>query len=342
VKAILHDVLAGSGPLPPFIGLAVLGGLVFLVASRLAHDADAISDETGWGGLWIGSLLLAMATSLPELLTDINAVVLGVPDIGAGDLFGSSLANMMILASVNLIFIRRHVFKNAVSDHALIGLLAIILTAIAGLTIFARGLGNIGHMGVGSILIVVVYVGVMRAIWRSQSRQSGEKKKRTPVNHLRLRRAWIGFGVSTLALVLLAPALVVSAEVFAQESGLTTTFVGTLIIGLTTSFPEMAAVFAAVRLGAYDLAVGDIFGSNAFNMTIFAAMDLFYLKGDIMPALSLDHILTGLLAVMAMSLGIFAVLYRNPRQEGPAWAESVLILMVYFGGLILLSGLGVI
>jgi cation:H+ antiporter len=338
LKELLTDIIAGSGPIPPFLALLVLGAFVFLVASRLAHDADAIAEETGWGGLWIGSLLLAAATSLPELLTDVNSVFLKVPDIGAGDLFGSSMANMMILASVNLIFIRRHVFKNAVSEHALVGLLAIVLTLFAGLGILAGGLGWIGHVGVGSILILVIYVGAMRALWRSTAPETASSKSgKRVVNHRRLRRSWIVFGLSTLALVFLAPALVVSAEIFAHESGLSTTFVGTLIIGLTTSFPEMSAVFAAVRLGAYDLAVGDIFGSNAFNMTIFVAMDLFYLDGPLLPALSVAHVVTALLAVLAMALGIFAVLYRNPRQEGPAWAESVLILAVYFGGMILLS-----
>ena len=141
-------------------------------------------------------------------------------------------------------------------------------------------------------------------------------------------------------LLFVAPALVTTAEIFSNETGLSTTFVGTLIIGLTTSFPEMSAVYAAVRMGSYDLAVGDIFGSNAFNMMVFLAMDLFYLDGSIFSILSPEHIITVMLATVCMALGIFAILYRSPEREGPAYFESVLILGTYFGGMALLSGLG--
>lgn len=341
VKPLVQEILAGTGPIISIAVLAVLGAAVFLVASRLAHDADAIAEETGWGGLWMGSMLLAAATSLPELLTDVNAVLLDVPDIGAGDLFGSTLANMAILATVNLIFIGRHLFKNVGKEHALVGTVAIGLMLVTGIGILTGGLLRIGHIGIETLLIAVFYLVFMRMLWKSsQAKGDGQQAvPRTPQRR-RLRRAWIRFGLATAALVFLAPMLVVTAEIFAHESGLTTTFVGTLIIGLTTSFPEMSAVYAAVRIGAYDLAVGDIFGSNAFNMVIFLPMDVFYSKGPVLASVSSDHLLTILMGVICLSVGVAAVLLRTPRRRGPAVWESVLILVVYLGGIVLLSQLG--
>lgn len=341
MKPLVQEILVGSGPVISFGALAVLGAAVFLVASRLAHDADAIAEETGWGGLWMGVMLLAVATSLPELLTDVNAVLLDVPDIGAGDLFGSTLANMAILATVNLIFIGRHLFKNVGKEHALVGAVAIGFMLVAGIGILSGGLVRIGHIGIETLLIAVLYIIFIRMLWRrSQAKGDGEPSVPRIPQPRRLRRAWIRFGLATAALVFLAPMLVLTAETFAHESGLTTTFVGTLIIGLTTSFPEMSAVYAAVRIGAYDLAVGDIFGSNAFNMVIFLAMDIFHSKGPVLAGVSSDHLLTILLGVICLGIGVAAVLFRTPRRAGRAIWESVAILVVYLGGLALLSRLG--
>ena len=80
-----------------------------------------------------------------------------------------------------------------------------------------------------------------------------------------LRRAAIGFAVATLAIVVAAPILAVSAKKIAETTGIGTTFVGTSLVAVATSLPELVASLAAMRLGAFDLAVGNLFGSNAFR-----------------------------------------------------------------------------
>jgi len=135
VKAILLEMLTGRGPLVPLLTLAFAGALVFMIAARLARHADAIAHATRLGGLWIGSVLLAAATSLPEILTDANAVLLDAPDIGVGDLFGSTLANLLILAALDLGFAGRRILHSVSAEHARLGTLGILLTVMAGLAI---------------------------------------------------------------------------------------------------------------------------------------------------------------------------------------------------------------
>lgn len=335
MRELLHPLLSGSGPFVAFLGLAAVGALVLLVAGRLAHDADTIAEETRLGGLWIGSMLLAAATSLPELLTDINAALLDVPDIGAGDLLGSSMANMAILAAVNLLFLHKRMFAHADDRHVLVGLLAIMLTSIAGFGIAVRGI-PMGPVGLDTTLILGAYLGgmwLLRGIVQVPAAGNGE----SPKTRRRLWRAYIGFGVATLVLVALAPALVVTAEIFADESGLSDGFVGTLLLGAMTSFPELSATLMAVRLGSYDLAVGGILGSNAFNMTYFFVMDLFYTRGPVTRAVSLDHVPTVFFAAIMMALGAIAILYRRPDRPALARVESLLILATYIGGMALLA-----
>ncbi len=143
------------------------------------------------------------------------------------------------------------------------------------------------------------------------------------------RRAVRGFALTALALLAITPLLVLSAEAFLRESGLTEAFVGALLVGLTTSLPEVATTLAAIRLGAVDLAVGNIFGSNAFNMMILLVMDVAYVRGPVLAAASGDHLVTTLGAVVCIGLGIMAILARGAPRPRNLRAESVLIIAAY-------------
>src|SRR5688572_19910174 len=166
----LIDLLSGKGVFLPLGVFLAAGVAVYLLASRLARHADAIADATGLGRVWIGSLLLAASTSLPELTTDVNAALLGAVDIGVGDLMGSTLANMLILALLDLIYRKRRMLHEASLDHLLVGAIAVILTAIAGAAVASGGWGLIGHVGVETVVIVALYVlGIRLVYYHSQT-----------------------------------------------------------------------------------------------------------------------------------------------------------------------------
>src|SRR5688572_18173027 len=131
----VQALLGGRGVWIPLAAFTAAGVMVFFAASRLARHADAIADATGLGRAWVGALLLAGSTSLPELITDVNAAVLGAIDLGIGDLFGSTLANMLLLATLDLAYRRRNVLDSVSPDHALIATLAMLLAAIAAAAI---------------------------------------------------------------------------------------------------------------------------------------------------------------------------------------------------------------
>lgn len=330
-EAIL-GMLTGHGLGLPLGTFLLLGALVFLIASRLARDADLIADATGLGRLWIGSLLLAGSTSLPELVTDINAAVLGVPDIGVGDLLGSTMANMLILAGLDLAFPRRRILENVAVDHVLVGTLALVLTAMAGIAITMRGWGSIGHVGIETLVIGITYVLGMRIVYRSSAAGPPHDQLTLGENgRTLLRQGLTGFALAAMGMLVTAPLLVISAEAVAIEAGLTQTAVGTLLVGFTTSFPEMAATVAAVRMGALDLAVGNIFGSNAFNMFVLLPMDLAYLPGPVLASVSGDQSITAQFAVLALALGMMGILGRSGRLLALVRLESVGILAAYAG-----------
>jgi cation:H+ antiporter len=152
-----------------------------------------------------------------------------------------------------------------------------------------------------------------------------------------LRHAVVGFLAAALVVLTAAPAFAWSAKGIAAISGLGNTFVGTWLVGLATSLPEVVACLAAVKMGAFDLAVGNLFGSNAFNMAIFIALDLAQ-PGNLFAALDPGHALSGLAAVVLMSLGVAAIVYRAKTRFAMLEPGSLLILAAYCGALLLLYG----
>ncbi len=332
----MHDLafsaLSGSGVLVPLGALLFTGMLVFLVASRLARHADAVADATGLGRLWIGTLLLAASTSLPELTTEVNAAILDAVDIGVGDLMGSTLANMLLLGILDLVFRRRGVLDNASANHALVATLGIVLTAMAGAAIASGGWGRIGHVGIETILIAVVYLLGMRTVFvNSNPTAPPVQLELGDTSRTVLSRGLRGFALAALGLLVTAPMLVISAEALAAEAGMTESFVGTLLVGFTTSFPEIAASIAAVRLGALDLAVGNIFGSNAFNMAILLAMDIAYTPGPVLAVASQDHVQTAMFAIAAVGLGLLGILARRGQRFSALRIESIALVLAYGG-----------
>jgi cation:H+ antiporter len=342
MKAFPQGLLTGHGPLIPFLALLSVSALIFLVGSRLSRHADTIADETGLGGLWIGTVLLAASTSFPEVLTDVYAALLDAPDIGVGDIFGANMANMMILAMLDLVFARRRILDHVHKAHAQFGLLGILLMVMAGIGIITGGWGRIGHVGIETVMIAVVYLGGIRLLYRfaGVGVRSVEPIHASSLNRVRLREAAGGFALGTVGLLVLTPLLVLSAEAVSLETGISTTFVGTLLVGLATTLPELSTTFSAIRLGAFDLAVGNLFGSVMFNMTVLLLMDVVYTRGPLLGFVARDHLLTILLGVTLLTLGIVAILFRGRRRVLPLRLENFLIVATYILGLWLLYSLG--
>jgi cation:H+ antiporter len=310
---------------------------------RLARYGHVIAVRTGLGGLWIGSILLAAATSLPELATDIAAVRIGAPDLAAGDLFGSSMANMLILALLDLLYPRAQVFRSATLDHLVSAMLAIILTAIAALFVLVRTKVAVFGIGPGSLLLVVTYFVGTRAIYLNNS---AERAARVPVpapvapegpEGLTLRQAGVRFGLAALVILLAAPLFARSARGIAEVSGLGSTIVGTWLVGFSTSLPELVASLAAVRMRAYDMAVGNLFGSNALNMIMFAILDAVSPGGPILATVSPVHALSALIAIALMATGMAAIAYRSQGRLRMLEPSSTVMVAIYVLGMVVLA-----
>jgi cation:H+ antiporter len=314
---------------------------IVIAGALLTRFADRIATATGWGRMFVGGLLLAGATSLPELMVDIRSVRLGLPDLAVGDLLGSSLFNLLILATLDFAFpsaFRRTAFSAKYLHHALAAVLTIVLTALVGIGI-ASGLEH-SFLGVSAFAwaLVAVYLYGLRLIFLEGRANTGTEnsapEKQSDPGRTRRRSllfAFVGYFCCSFVIVITAPFLVHAADELATYSGLGHTFVGTTLVALATSLPELVATLAAFRMGAPDLALGNIFGSNAFNMVLFAPLDFIY-PDVLFNSVRSAHIVTAFCVVVATSVAVMGQLYRKKERSRftePS-SEAVVVVIVLF------------
>jgi cation:H+ antiporter len=329
--------------------LFIASAAVIVVAgTKLSHYGDQIADLTKLGRLWIGVVLMAAATSLPEVFTTISAGLMDAPDLAAGDLFGAGLSNMLTLGVIDLVHRGKRVWQQAAFEHTLVASLAMVLTGLAAFFVLFRFGIEHGGVGLGSLLLLLLYVLGMRLVFRQEDvkRRLREQELVVEAEAMRedahvakraaLRRAGLGFAAASLALLASAPLLAYSAGKIAEVTGISGMFIGTSLVAITTSLPELITSLAAVRLGAFDLAVGNLFGSNAFNMAAFAFADVAYRGGPLLSSVSSAHALTALWSILLMNVGLMGIIYRVEQRYLLIEPDSMVMILGYVLGLWLL------
>ena len=316
--------------------MVVTGAAVVMAGILLGWSADRIASATGLGEMWTGWVLLAGATSLPEFVTDTSAVRLHAANLAGGDLFGSSLSNMAILAVIALSFapdgaqlrVGRD-FAPRLGPHGAPDLfnagLAIVLTILG--TAFTLLHTDHGLRGLRpeSLSLLLIWMAGTRTLYRRQQSRSDPSfsQRKVPQRESAYWPTLIFAGGSAI-IFLVAPAFANSARELATVTGWGDSLVGTWLLGTSTALPEFVTSMTACRLGAFDLAVANLYGSCAFNMVVFYVMDL----ASPLPIFSqLDPILalSGSLAVVLMSLGVGAVAVRRRPLLAPALRGGVLL-----------------
>lgn len=317
------------------IEFAVCALIIMAAGTLLTRCADSIAERSGLGRVFVGSVFLAGATSLPELGVDLSAVRLGAPDLAAGDLLGSSLMNLLILAVADAAgFTPRRAFGADSRHHALSALLAVFLTAWVGLAAASGGGREILGAGVFSWGLIVIYLIGLRVTWLDQGLSEAASELSRPSVRLAraLARPLLGYAAAAAAIFFTAHRLAGAADRLATLSGLGQTFIGTTALALTTSLPELVSTVAAFRIGAPDLALGNIFGSNAFNMLLFLPLDL-ALPGSFFAAVRPVHAFTAFAVIAATTLGVMGQVLR-PREKRWFLEPSAELIALVISGLL--------
>ncbi|RLC58327.1 MAG: hypothetical protein DRI30_02790 [Chloroflexi bacterium] len=338
--------MEGSLPWAVFVLSAVAVGFS---GWHLARQGDRISGQTGLGGLWVGVILIASATSLPEIITNISAVAIDEPNLAAGNLFGSSMANMLILAVIDLMHRRKRVLQTISQGQGLVAMLAIALTVMAAAFIVSESPLAIGHVGIETLVLALVYLfgarlvlsqeyvdALARIAAKAGRDDAGEMRPREePRLRMPERETVLLFLAAAAVIVVAGPLLAISAEGISNQTGIEESFVGVLFLATATSLPELLSSISAVRLGAHDLAIGNLFGSNCFNMAAFVVIDFAYTPGPIFDAVDQADVVAALVAVFLMATAMMGVMYRAERRHWFLEPDAAAIIIAYGFGLLM-------
>lgn len=283
---------------------------------HLARYGDALSQLTGLSGNWIGLALVATVTSVPELVTGLSAVTFAdAPDIAVGDAIGACVLNLFFLAVIDVLHRDGSLYERAAPSHLLSASFVVVLMAVAGLAILLaqyEGLPALGHVSPASIAMLVLYAVAMRTIFRFERARGPalEQERESPPAPMTLRHALLGYSGAGLVVIGAGIWLPFIGVELAHAMGWSNTFVGTLFVALATTMPEAATTLAAIRMGAVDLALGNLLGSGLFNLLIVALDDFAYLPGPIFDHISTLHAMSALTAILMTGAVIVALVYR--------------------------------
>jgi len=310
---------------------------IVLAATQLAKYGDVIALRTGMGGMFIGVLLLAGATSLPELLTSINSLQQNSPNLAAGNLLGSNTFNMFLLAILDIAHRNQRILRKAALKHAVTGSLAVFMIGLVAFFMLANIKWKIGWVGMDSLILIAVYILAVRIIHRENTGIAPSKAKpEIPKDTPPLWKGILGFTLAAATLVVITPVMVQNADKIAEITGLGTTFIGTTLVALVTSLPELVTTLAAIKIGAADMAIGNLFGSNLFNMFAIGFTDLFFTHGRFLAAIDPSFLLVCMTGLLLTSIGLIGNLVKMEKRVWFIEFDALAIFVFYFASLWLL------
>lgn len=289
---------------------------------QLSRYGNVIAQRTGLSGSWIGMALLATVTSLPELATGISSVaVANAPNLAVGDALGSCVVNLVFLVVVDAFFRKESVWHRASQGHVLAGALGVVMLGfvlisllMSQLTLTRGGIVSPSMLQLGFVLatpvILALYLVAMRTVYVYEREhalaQSIELDDGLPV----LSRAVIRFALAASVVAGAGMWLPFVATNLAHTLGWNKSFVGSLFVALTTSLPELAVTISALRMGALDMAIANLLGSNLFNVTIIAVDDFFYRPSPLLAAVSPVHAVTAGSAITMTGLAMVGLFFK--------------------------------
>lgn len=299
--------------LSALLGFVLCGVAIAVAGTVLSRSADALAEAHGWGRGWVGLALLATVTSLPELASGVSAVAwVDAPNLAVGNVLGACVVNLAFLVVVDLLQRQQPLYRHASSTHLLTAGFGVVMLGLVVLSLASGGrVPALLHLGPYSPLLLGLYLLALRSVFAHEQGQRGAHARRAvrPAA-AEVARHWWRFGLAAAVVLLAGVALPGTADALAQAFGLSRSLVGTVFMALATTLPEMAVTVSALRLGALDMAIGNLLGSNLFNLAILAVDDLAYTRGPLLADAAPVHAGTAATALVMTGLVIVGLVLR--------------------------------
>ena len=334
---------------------ALCAALIARAGYVLSRSADALAEAHGWGRGWVGLALLATVTSLPELASGISAVAwVDAPNLAVGNALGACVVNLLFLVVVDALQRRQPMYREASQTHLLSAGFGVVMLGFVALSLLIGGrVPALMHVGVYSPMLLGLYLLALKAVHGHErlalagARGHPAAEPATPAVAdapavaAQVRREWRRFAVAAGVVLVAGSWLPGVADGLAQALGLSRSFMGTVFMALVTTLPEMAVTLGALRLGALDMAIGNLLGSNLFNVLILAVDDASYVRGPLLADAAPVHAGTAVTALVMTGLVIIGLVMRPQGRllRVLSWVSVGLVAtyavnaaLVYLGG----------
>ena len=298
----------------------ILVGFIVLIwsADLFVAGAASIAKNLGMSPIIIGLTIVSVGTSAPEILVSITASISGSGELAIGNAIGSNIANIALVLGITLLVAPLMVQERCMKSEVTMLLIA---TLFVGLLIMD---GELSRMD-GWLMVAMLVIIITRLVTQ-QFKDPGllEEAGNEPEKLLPPKRAWLSFLIGLGLLIVSSKLLVWGAVHTAQELGVSQLVIGLTIVAVGTSLPELAATIASAMRGHTEIALGNIIGSNLFNLLAVMAIPGIVASHTLEPAvISRDYLSMTLLTVF-LAIAIFISRMRSKSAPGHAYLGRTL------------------
>ena len=305
--------------------LAILVGFVLLIwsADRFVDGAAVSAKYAGMPSLLIGMIVVGFGTSAPEMLVSAMAAADGSPELALGNALGSNIVNIGLILGITALIAPIAVHSNIVKKELPLLLVVSVLFALlivdGGLSRFDAGVLLLGFF---SFMGWSIYSGLKS----KNDSLATDVEQELNVQTMSLKAAIVWLVVGLVVLIISSRLLVWGAVSIAEVMGISDLIIGLTIVALGTSLPELAASIAAARKGEHDIAIGNVIGSNIFNILAVTGI-----AGMIEPAVNLspDLLSRDWLAMLSLSIFLLIFAYGHRGIGRVNRAEGIGLLLIF-------------
>lgn len=324
VSFFYHIIVIRRKAMLILILFCLIAGMMICFARRLTASGERLGDVLGMEASWVGALLLASITSLPELIVGISSVFLGNHSMAVSNIFGSNIFNVFIIFLVDIFILRKFIFMSRIDggEGRKLSKLSLILIGLFLVGYLMKDLNLLGQSPfiLGIILLYLRFI-------RSEGGQGGRERRPSseivgPLKSFLLDSA--GVVVLGIALSKVADTLSITpimGWVLGQS------IVGGLLLAVSTSLPELIVSIESVRRGGFQQAMGNILGSNLFNLGTLFILDIFS-RGSLFNYLGDFNMTLPLMDIAMQGLFIAGICFR--RREASLLMGAIYAISLYF------------
>lgn len=301
--------------------------LVYIFGTRVTKSADIIAEKKKLARAFMGVVFISMITSFPELFTGISAAaIVKSADLAVGEIIGSCVFNLFIIALIEGVFRKKKLYIHQKKGDIMPLGFSFIMVSLLTLFLSLNFSIAILNVGISSLMLFVFYIVFLRILFK-------ERKITIKIELYKnksLKTEIINFIISALVIIGIGIYLPVVGKEISVVMNWSESFVGVIFLAFVTSFPELVVSISTARIGAFDMFLGNIAGSNLFNIAIVFLIDIFYLKGDVLVDLSPVNMTCGIIAMMMNFIVIFALVRKSSYKVFNLISINALLLVVLY------------